>query len=182
MFELGEKPASRDACLRVLLDRCSIQEQITAYCRALDRLDAELLASAFHPDATYHHPAFEGDREEFVGWAIGLMKTFVRTHHAITTQTIELFGDEAHAESYCTFNLLAMGSMTLSGGMARYIDRLERRDGCWAIAKRVVLIDLGFEASSVDWQRDAAVLLPNRRDKRDCSYLRPLRVPGDVGG
>lgn len=156
-------------------DRLRIQERIAAYCRGLDRLDADILASAFHPDATYHHPAFEGDRDRFVDWAIGLMRSFERTHHAITTQSIAIHGDEAHSETYWTFQLLPKGTTRLSCGMARYIDRLERRSGDWAIATRVVLIDLGYEAAGIDWQNDPVALLPNHRDRRDCSYMRPLR-------
>lgn len=171
----GEARGSPDGS--ALLDRLCIQERIAAYCRGLDRLDADLLASAFHPDATYHHPAFEGGRHQFVEWAIALMTTFERTHHAITTQSIAIDGDEAHAESYCTFTLLPKGSSVLSGGMARYVDRLERRDGVWAIATRVALIDFGYETARSDWQGKPAVPLHNRRDRRDCSYLRPLRIP-----
>lgn len=67
--------------------------------------------------------------------------------------------------------------MIVSGG--RYVDRFERRDGRWAIAARVCL---------VEWQSDAASLLSPElvefldtvqtvaRDTSDNSYGRPLVI------
>ncbi len=65
--------------------------------------------------------------------------------------------------------------MTISGG--RYIDRLERRDGRWAIADRVCLVEFMNEGQSL-LTDDAIAAVPGARTPHhgptDPSYDRPL--------
>ena len=75
--------------------------------------------------------------------------------------------------------------MTVAGG--RYLDRLERRDGRWAIAARVC---------TAEWETRAESFLGNQplgpdvlahglimaRDRTDLSYDRPLDVRGEARG
>ena len=44
-----------ERALRVLLDKQEIHEVLMRYCRGIDRCDAELLHSVYHPDATDDH-------------------------------------------------------------------------------------------------------------------------------
>jgi hypothetical protein len=72
--------------------------------------------------------------------------------------------------------------MTISGG--RYVDRLERRDGCWAIVDRVCLVEFINESQSL--LTDAAIAaVPGarvpRHDAADPSYDRPLSASRTVG-
>jgi hypothetical protein len=62
--------------------------------------------------------------------------------------------------------------LMLAGG--RYVDRLERRDGDWRIATRVVVIEWqgAIEGGAPDPQNRVAP----RLDRDDVSYQRPLRV------
>ena len=65
-----------------LIDR---HDCLVRYCRGVDRLDRELVLSAYHPDAIDDHGAFVGTREEFVDWAFALHeKGQISTHHRLT--------------------------------------------------------------------------------------------------
>ncbi len=59
----------------------------------------------------------------------------------------------------------------------RYIDRFERRDGEWRIARRVLLLDWTGELP-ITRARSARLLdvySTGRWDREDLSYQRPLR-------
>ena len=94
--------------------------------------------------------------------------------------TAEITGDEAHVETYYMFvgtDRDQAKPLIVSGG--RYLDRMERRAGRWAIVTRVCL---------VEWQSEATSLLSPElvefldtvqtvaRDTSDNSYDRPLVV------
>ena len=38
------------------------------YCQGIDRLDMELVRSAYHPDGVDHHTGFDGTVDEYVAW------------------------------------------------------------------------------------------------------------------
>jgi len=160
---------ARDDALRELLDKQAIREVVMRYCRGVDRGDADLVAAAYWPDVTDDHP---GD-QHFTGETIGpemvasMLRSMQSTNHQITTQTIEVDGDTAAAESY------SLGNHVMSDGrrlrtLVRYLDRFENRDGEWRIIHRLCLND------------DAEVLPPDesklgppppgRRDRSDPSY------------
>ena len=166
--------------VRQLRDRQDILDCINRYGRGLDRLDAELIRDAFHPDAIDSHGAFVGGVDEFVTWALDVERPHRLTHHGITSHNCEVDGDQAHAESYVIFFVVTQDGKTVQGGGARYIDRLERRAGQWRIVVRRVLFDWTFkvpfaETMSPEWMRDAP-----RRDHGDASYERPLHIPPEL--
>ena len=172
-----------DARVRVeeLADRAEILDCLTRYARGMDRFDRELARSAYHDDAVDDHVGFAGPVDDFLDWAFGYHEGQVRHQHYVGNHTIDVDGDTAHAETYYLFigtERDEQAPLTITGG--RYIDRFERRDGRWAIAARVCL---------VEWQTAAASLLGNQavdfvsatcgtiaRDRGDCSYERPLTL------
>lgn len=164
--------------VRALTDRAEILDCITRYCRGMDRLDRELVRSAYHDDAVDDHVAFVGPVEDFIDWSFAYHGTQVRHQHYITNHYADLSGDNAHAETYYLFvgtELDEAAPLTVTGG--RYLDRFERRDGRWAIVARVCL---------VEWRTVADSLLDGpalefiaasgtiARDRTDTSYDRPL--------
>jgi ketosteroid isomerase-like protein len=168
------------ATVRILADRQAIRDCLATYCRAVDRLDRDLLLSVYHPDAVDDHGVFVGDREGFADWVIALhSRAQHRTQHVITNHVCDLQGDVAHAETY--YMLAAMNvagaPLTLSGG--RYIDRFERRDGRWAVALRKVVSDWwgdpGEAWLSDDGRKALNAGVHSSRDRSDTSYERPLR-------
>lgn len=176
------EPASQtdlEATVRMLADRQAIRDCLANYCRAVDRLDRELLLSVYHPDAFEDHGVFVGDREGFADWVIAFhSRAQHTTQHVITNHTCELDGDVAHTETYYMFAAMNVeGSpLTLSGG--RYIDRFEKRDGRWGIAHRVCLNEIVGQFVKTElpeqWAQALASTGPVARDKRDISYQRPL--------
>lgn len=178
MTEAAALDADLLAFVRQAKDRQEILDCLHRYTRGVDRHDKALMLSAYHPDAIDQHGVAEARAEDFCDWAIGWHGEFqTKHHHVIGNHTVELDGDTAHAETYYIFwGENRQGPPSLCFG--RYIDRLERRDGRWAIAHRVCLNEkIGHFIDAVlpqDWARAAASTGPSARDRSDLSYVRPL--------
>jgi hypothetical protein len=178
-----------------LLDRQEIIDVLTMYTRAVDRHDEDLLYRAYHEDMIDDHGAFVGNREEFVDWTFNLQTAHhVATQHFVTNHTIDIDGDVAHAETYFLWNAINRTGVPFSQVGGRYIDRLEKRDGSWAIMARNVITDWvmptvnsreavesGAAEANLDYRGPREyVLIAGRpgphRDKQDLSYVRPLTI------
>jgi hypothetical protein len=177
MPDLERQLKDLTAEVRRLRDRQAILDCINAYGRGLDRLDADLIRAAYHPDAVDQHGAFVGGVDEFVPFAIACEAGFLVTHHGISSHNCEIDGDTAHAESYVHFMVRFPDGQTVGCGMGRYVDRLERRDGRWAITVRRLVMDCSFEVPSSAWLGPEWEKLRGRRDRGDISYHRPLQRP-----
>jgi ketosteroid isomerase-like protein len=171
--------ADFEATVRMLADRQAIHDCLATYCRAVDRLDRELLLSVYHEDAIEDHGVFVGDREGFADWVIAFhSRAQHTTQHVINNHTCDLDGDVAHTETYYMFAAMNVegAPLTLSGG--RYIDRFEKRGGRWAIALRRVVSDWwGQPGESTLSPAGRAALnggVHSSRDRLDTSYERPL--------
>lgn len=113
------------------------------YMRAQDRLIPELHRSVFHPGATTDYGNYVGDADGFVSWAQELLTAHKANHHLIGQVRIEFEDDIAFGEVYFqAFHRIERDGedkdLWVSG---RYVDRYERRDGCWKIAHRSELVD-----------------------------------------
>ncbi len=90
--------------LRELVDRQAIHDVILRYCRGVDRMDRELLLSAYHPDAIDDHGLFVGGPEAFADYFLAFHQSQQSaTQHIITNHSCELDGDTAHCETYWLF-------------------------------------------------------------------------------
>jgi ketosteroid isomerase-like protein len=155
-----------------LLDREAIREAMARYCRGVDRLDADLIRSAYHPDAFDDHGPFKGSRDEFVAWVVPfLRREYVSTSHHLTTQSIEVQGDVAYAETYAVVvQEKQVGPEVLQlVANSRYVDRFERRDGDWRIAHRIVVTDSARTDTIAPWQGTSPI----------SSMTRGTRAPTD---
>jgi hypothetical protein len=171
---------STDARLAQLLDRQEIMDCLHRYTRGVDRVDPDLIRSAFHPDAIDHHGPVNGSVDDFLAWWLPQQPPREVSQHYISNTTIDLDGDTAHAETYFTYYHKAFGApeMTLSGG--RYADRLERREDGWRIALRVVIREWSMVADGTRTGDYLSAIPPrSRRDRTDPSYMRPLMGPPD---
>jgi hypothetical protein len=165
------------ADVQKLLDRQAIVDCVNRYVRGLDRHDDELVASAYHEGALDHHGHFVGTVAEFIPWANELHAAdWSAHHHHLTTHTVELDGDTAHAETYCigAFQRKDEPVVDLAGG--RYIDRLERRDGEWRIVAREVVIEWVCAADGTASRFSAEPYPDGKWDRSDLSYMRPLQI------
>jgi SnoaL-like domain len=138
--------------LALTADKLECAELVTCLARAIDRCDAALLASLFHPDATDDHGIFRGTATEFIAWVIPLLRTMKQTQHVIGQCLIEVDGDKAAGESYFVAYHTVAGPdgdvFSLAAG--RYLDRFERRDGVWKISHRHAVYDWNSAESSTD--------------------------------
>lgn len=166
-----------------LKDRQAIYDCLMRYCRGVDRLDVDLLKSAYHHDATDDHGIFSGNAWEFAEFlgpfdaSIGVRQQTHRVDHSL----IEFTGpDSAVVESY---NLTFIDAETDAGMAAatvggRYLDRFERRAGVWKIAHRLYVMDWNRnEPSTVDWHGSFFnELARGRIDDQDESYAYVSRL------
>lgn len=136
--------------VRELRDREEIRAIVARYDRAIDRMDRDLLLSCYHPDAWDDHGTYKGDRDGFADYAFGMLEThFESTFYMTGTTLIELDGDIARCESYI-FAPKVLKEKTPEGGgqmwigAARFLDRMERRNGEWRIAYRTLVAEWDF--------------------------------------
>jgi hypothetical protein len=132
--------------LQELLDKQEITELMHLRARAADRVDEALALACYHEGATETHGAYDGPADAFVRRYSERFEgphAFAGMSHHISNLVIELDGDRATAESYYLCRLSAHeGGAELDvfiGG--RYLDRLERRAGRWAIVHRDCVFD-----------------------------------------
>ena len=173
----------REERLRDLLAKQDILEVLARYARGVDRADAELLASCYHPDAIEEHgSSYNGPADEYIAGAMERLKLMGPMAHYLCNSHIDLDGDRAWVETYVlTFARFpaAEGDSevdTLTGG--RLCDRFECRDGQWLIAHRRMTFDWNrdapsnegwcqglFDSASPDFHR-------GRKDREDLGYQR----------
>jgi hypothetical protein len=165
-----------EALLGELLDRQQITNCMMRYTRGVDRVDEELIRSAYHTDAIDHHGHVNGTVDDFLDWWMPQQDSREVSQHYVTNMAIDLDGDTAHVEAYFTYHHKAKGDPTLTTSGGRYCDRYERRDGEWRIALRVVSV----EWTHVSDGSETVELAPvhrGRRDRTDPAYARPLLGP-----
>jgi SnoaL-like domain len=159
-----------------LLARQEILDCLQRYTRGVDRVDPDLIRSAFHPDATDYHGPVNGTVEDFLAWWLPLQPPREVSMHYISNTTIDLDGDTAHAETYFTYYHKAKDAPEMSIAGGRYADRLERREVGWRIALRVVIREwcMTADGSSTPAYLEGS---SRRRDRTDLAYVRPLERP-----
>jgi len=160
-----------------LLAEAQIKDVHPRYCRANDRRDADLMRGCFHPDAVIElHEELNVDA--FIEMGKMMFGQFEVTWHNSGNQLVEVDGDAAWAEHYTisSHRTAASGDNPASDFIVhgRYIDRMEKRDGEWRIARRKMVVDY----SRNDVVADAGQGLGSpggSRDRNDPSYTMRLR-------
>ncbi len=160
--------------LRELWDHHEIEQVILRLARATDRRDAEAIRACYHPDAIDDHGAFRGSPAEFAEWVPKTLALFASTQHFLSPPRIEVAGDVAHCETYCTahhvFPPEDPGGARDSIMGLRYCDRFERRGGAWRIARRTCVWDYTYVVPAAErWPFGPGYQL-GRPDRGDPSY------------
>src|SRR5688572_6501673 len=145
------------AIAREWADREAIRDCLYRYCRGIDRLDVELMLSAYWPDATDEHGNFlANSAQEFVDHAVPILQSIDLTTHSLSNILIDVQGETAFVESYVqAFHRMRRpdGSRYDHISASRFIDRMERRNDEWRIKRRVVVRDWFREfPDSADWE------------------------------
>jgi len=159
--------------LEIVLDELAVKEVQMRYCRAADRREFDALRACFHEDATADYGHGVWNLNEYIEHATSMSANFIATTHNTGNQLVEIDGDSAWAEHYLIANhrwpLDEQGNTRDLTASVRYIDRMERRDGEWRIARRMMVLD---------WHRIDPVIgadvttVRGRRDRSDPSFLR----------
>ena len=148
MSNASATPGTQASRIERMLARDEIHEVLARYARGVDRADAALLKSCYHPDAIEEHGGnYTGAAFDYVDGAVPRIRLMGAMQHLLGSSHIEFDGDVAYVETYIwTFARFASGqgsTDTFTGG--RLVDRFERRDGQWKIAHRRTVFD---------WNRD----------------------------
>lgn len=156
---------------RELAARQAITDCIFRYCRSVDRLDVPLGHSIWHEDSFADYGA-----DYYRGPGPGVIDVICKAHlgllhhsHQVTNILVELDGERAGSESYCTATLRMRRDGRLMQMMvwSRYVDEWAYRDGRWGLVKRVAIRDF-------DEIRDVTAMYEHdvgRRDFNDPSYV-----------
>ena len=151
----------------------AIRRKLMIYARGIDRLDPDLVRSAFHPDAVlvYGQP---GTVDSFVENMSKGLTTYSLTQHFIGNVIIDVSGNTARSEAYC----LARHRNPAQNGKAendflwggRYVDKFEKRDGEWAITHRTCVHDYTrFDDVGEKWEA-ASAFTHGQHDKSDIVF------------
>ncbi|MTV82763.1 nuclear transport factor 2 family protein [Secundilactobacillus folii] len=156
-----------------LIDREEIHDVLTRYCRGLDRIDEDLIRSAFFSDALIGFPGdvYQGPVDGFVKFLSKEMRDFERTQHFLGNCYIELDGDVAYVETYLMANHRATMQHKWHGKhvtlWGRYVDRFEKREGEWRIAQRRLLLDFQRDDNAGGWREIPKEQLGLRDQEKD---------------
>ncbi|MET0698381.1 MAG: nuclear transport factor 2 family protein [Mycobacterium sp.] len=127
-----------------MVDEYQLRKLVHRYCRAVDRGDIEQLRRLYHPDAQDDHGAFSaGGVEEFLGGLIAARPYLRSMQHHVTTVNFAVSGERAEGEVYSiATHTFAAGDREVDvivGG--RYLDKYEKRAGCWKFSQRTIVTD-----------------------------------------
>ena len=170
----GQGPSGSAQMNQQLLDELvakdAIREQIYNYARGLDRMDKDLAYQVWHPDGMADYiGTYEGTGAGFVDWVWPRHEPLVAHSHQITNILIKVDGNTAVSESYVMASLQGQpteNSATTRLVRSRYADTWSKRDGRWAIDRRIAITDFitTEEATGPNQPTEG------RRDRTDPSY------------
>jgi hypothetical protein len=144
------------ATLEILIDREAIRDVITRVARGEDRRHAGLLQSAYWPDATIDFGVMTGGFDDYLSWCVPGSPDIPVTQHNLGQCMISLRGDSAKTETYVTsyHRVKTPGGERDTAMGGRYLDRLEKRDGEWRIAARIMIYDWDRDlGEAADWSK-----------------------------
>ena len=134
--------------------RAEIGDVIAAYAHAIDRRRWEMMDRLFHDDAEFQFGTVIGDWRGFVEQARAIIEPCLATQHQLGQVQFGFDNDlVCHTETYMTaMHTVPPGypvaevfpdkgriySAVIAG---RYVDRFEKRDNQWRIARRTGLYD-----------------------------------------
>jgi len=137
-----------------LEDRAAISDIIAAYAHAIDRRRWVIMEHLFHDDAQFQFGEIVGDWRSFVEQARALIDPCLATQHQLGQVQFGFDGpDTCHTETYMTAmhtvppgfpmpDVFPDKGVIYSAVVAgRYVDRFERRNDEWRIARRTGLYD-----------------------------------------
>lgn len=150
-----------DKALGDLIAKQSISNTLAMHSRGVDRADINMLASAYHADATVDHGLFQGTAIEFAAMLANSQKARPVTLHRTSNVWIKVSGKRACSESYVIAyreHLDPAGAVQCFVG-GRYLDTHEERKGEWRLTHRTFVMDWNTNRpSTANWPEPAVAL------------------------
>lgn len=164
--------AAPDRQLALLADRLAIDEVLVRYCRGIDRCDADELRRVFSADARLDYGSGPQARDGMIDQLLAGLRAMRLTQHSISNSLVEIDGDTARAETYCTaLHIVGMPGQWIEmvvGG--RYLDTLARGASGWQITERLYVMD---------WNRQGPSSMQDGGGLYDSLRRRGARKPDD---
>jgi len=157
-----------------LSDHDAIRQVAVRYSRGVDRLNVEVMRSAYWPEGTDDHGVFIGNAWDFCERVVHTHQRFTATMHCIMNHAIEVQNDTATGEVYNVTYIFCVenGSDIVETWWGRYIDQYEKRDGEWRILHRICAHE--FTKSDVPTPRMAIEAAKFRQGSVDRGTSTPL--------
>ncbi|MEU6561503.1 nuclear transport factor 2 family protein [Nocardia nova] len=140
--------------LQRLADTLEIQALQARYARAVDRLDMDLLREVYHPDAYDDHGDYKGGVDGLLAYVEQRTGSALQVMHFLGQTLIDFASPQAAAcETYFMTAHTLDASLREAFGASpgpdpvqismygRYVDRVEKRDGQWRIARRTCVFE-----------------------------------------
>lgn len=148
----------QQAALQTLAAKDAIRQCLATHARAIDRADAELMKSIYHPDGAVDYGMFVGPIGEFADMLCSAQRAGPITLHRPSNVWIKVRGSKAIAESYVIAYFESKQEsgdiQTLVGG--RYLDQFEERDGEWKFTHRQYILEWNSNRPSTANLMDAS--------------------------
>ncbi|MFC4604006.1 nuclear transport factor 2 family protein [Rhodococcus kronopolitis] len=138
-------------------DRMALADLAGRYAAAVDGRDAAGLTALLAPDAELVQPpalvrrgqdAVVTGAEAIVATVLGATAHLLSTHHAVHQQVLDVDGDTAAGQTYCTAHHVYRdrdGALRDNALAIRYQDRYRRVGGRWLLARRELVVDFGSD-------------------------------------
>ena len=177
--------AIREAEPAELAAREALRQLVTAYSRAVDRRDFNLLRSLYHDDAVEDHgDMFAGGPGTYVAFVEKALSNYAATAHYVVNASFEIAGDRAEGEVYKINYHRTHGPNAhevITG--SRSLDRYRRDDGRWRFARRSITLDWSTKrAVEAEAYGDFAAASPPGRPGGDDPSYTMLTLFGRHGG
>lgn len=167
--------SARSDAITELLDRQSIWDCMLRYTRGVDRLDEELIRSAFWEDAHDSHGPVNGSTQDFLDFWLPTQPQREVAQHFVTNHAVEVDGNHADSETYFISCAKRVDSDALEMVGGRYADRWEKRSGEWRIRTRLVLLDWQCTGDASQMADRLSRSHRGSRDNNDPTYERPVK-------
>ena len=123
---------------------CPFHALAQRYAQASDRRDADALLGLFASDGVIEMPGTQLEGHEQLATVPGILEgMFIATQHKVHNVLVDVDGDRASGEVYCTASHLreTEQGLEVEDWAIRYQDQYMQHNGQWVYSRRELVID-----------------------------------------
>lgn len=125
-----------------ILELQKFRQLADLYAQAADSNRPELLEASMTDDAVIEGPDFKMTGIVEIRQIPSMLKNFyAQTRHLVHNQTVEINGEQAIGETYCTASHLLKDRAQVLVWHMRYLDTFCKRGDQWRFSRRTIVID-----------------------------------------